>query len=98
MAPESPPRFRFASADAVHAFHAEDAIPRIAAPILFVTGADDDVATVEQAQEQYARARAGCELVIVPEHDHVDLDAGSGLELQIGLALDWLRRHLGTLL
>jgi fermentation-respiration switch protein FrsA (DUF1100 family) len=65
-------------------------------PLLLVHGEQDDVATVEQGQAMYARAPGNARLVIVPGHDHVDLDAGPGLAYQIGLSIDWFHRHITT--
>lgn len=93
-APGPKPQFYLATAEAMIDFHPEDAVRHIARPVLFVNGELDDVATVEQAQEMYNHAPGPKKFVIVPDHDHVDLDAGPGLALQIQLSIQWFQEHL----
>jgi pimeloyl-ACP methyl ester carboxylesterase len=87
------PQFWFAGADALVQWHPEKMLSRIAPrPVLLVSGALDDVATVKQVREVSRGIGSRATWVLVPGHDHVDLDAGPGLEHQVGLATAWFRR------
>jgi fermentation-respiration switch protein FrsA (DUF1100 family) len=91
------PQFWFASADSLIQWHPEHLFSRLAPrPVLLVSGELDDVASPEQVSELYRRIGATARWTLVPGHDHVDLDAGPGLEYQIGLSIDWFQRHLST--
>jgi uncharacterized protein len=91
------PQFWFASADALVQWHPEH-LATLVAPrrMLLVSGELDDVATVDQVREVQHLAGPVARWILVPGHDHVDLDAGSGLEYQAGLAVDWFRQYLMT--
>jgi uncharacterized protein len=89
------PQFWFAGADALVQWHPEEMLSRIAPrPTLIVSGALDDVATAEQVLDVTRRIGASATWILIPRHDHVDLDAGPGLEYQSGLATAWFRQHL----
>jgi dipeptidyl aminopeptidase/acylaminoacyl peptidase len=93
--PAAPPRYWFASAEAIVRWHPEEFVHRIAPrPLLLIHGENDDVATVEMARDLYARAGPSARLVIVPGYAHVDLDIGPGRNYQVQMAIDWFREHL----
>jgi pimeloyl-ACP methyl ester carboxylesterase len=93
--PAAAPKFWLASADDMLNFHPEEAARHLAPrPLLLINGEKDDVATVEQVREIYDNASGPKKLIIVPNHHHVDLDAGPGLDYQAGLAVDWFKTHL----
>jgi pimeloyl-ACP methyl ester carboxylesterase len=95
----APPQLFFlASAEAILRFRPLDVAHRLAPrPVLCVNGVEDDCATIEDVRELCARAGPGARLVEVPGYAHVDLDVGPGLEYQVGLAVDFFRRHLTPL-
>lgn len=93
--PATAPKFWLASADDMLNFHPEEAARHLAPrPLLLINGEKDDVATLEQVREIYDNAPDPKQLVIVPNHHHVDLDAGPGLNYQVGLARDWFAANL----
>ena len=89
------PLFYLSSAEAVIDFRPEEAARRLGSrPLLLISGEKDDVATVEQVLDIYQNVSGPKKLVIVPGHDHVDLDTGQGLEYQTDLTVHWFNNHL----
>ena len=71
---------------------ADEALPKVNAPTLFIVGGNDDI--VIELNEQ-ARHRMGCEvkLEIIPGATHLFEEPG-GLEKVAQLASQWFSRHL----
>ena len=87
--------FHLSSAEAIIDFRPEEAARRLGSrPLLLITGEKDDVATVEQVLDIYQNVSGPKRLVIVPGHDHVDLDTGQGLQYQAELTIRWFNEHL----
>jgi len=92
---EGPAGFELSSVDALLAFDLRPMLPRLAGrPILFVHGERDDVIPLEDARDTFRAAPEPKEMVVAYGYDHVGLDSGSGLQLQMGFARDWFLRHL----
>lgn len=88
-------KFFFGSADLIMAFHPEEEVKRKGkVPLLLISGASDTVAKPAQVREIERNAPEPCELIFLPGMDHVDLDAGKGLEIQIRHAVNWFSKYL----
>jgi fermentation-respiration switch protein FrsA (DUF1100 family) len=92
---KGPAGFELSSIDALLAFDLRPMLQRLAGrPILFVHGERDNVIPLEDARDTFRAAPEPKQLVVAYGYDHVGLDSGPGLQLQIGLARDWFLRHL----
>jgi hypothetical protein len=65
-------------------------------PILFVHGGKDDVAKIELARGLYEHGGEPKDFVVLPDMDHIDLDSGEGLKMQVALSIQWFDRNLKT--
>ena len=73
---------------------ADDYLPRVRVPTLFIVGGDDDV-VIDLNRQAMARMIAPVELRIVPGASHLFEEPGT-LEQVATLARDWLLNHLGA--
>jgi uncharacterized protein len=83
------------SADRIRAFNVASILGNLAPrPILFIHGERDNVIPIEDVEEAYQLAQDVKQLIVIKDADHIDLDNGSGLERQIGYALEWFKTYL----
>jgi dienelactone hydrolase len=71
---------------------AEDALPKVQAPTLFIVGGGDD-AVIAMNRDAMRRMRAPVELQIVPGATHLFEEPGA-LEQVARLATDWCAQHI----
>ncbi|MEZ0324831.1 MAG: alpha/beta hydrolase [Fimbriimonas sp.] len=88
--------FHLSSGDRLLAFDYLSRLRQIApAPLLIQHGSDDNVIPVEDAIDCYRSCGEPKRMLIHEGYDHVGLDSGPGLDLQVGYAIQFLRDTTG---